>query len=66
MSVDKWKVIDRNVAICDKCDGSMALWYNSSKELYCISCDYCDHEVTKTKRDVEIETFWRDKGDNEK
>lgn len=64
MSIDKWKVIDRNVAICDKCNGSMALWYNSSQELYCISCDYCDNEITKTKRDVEIETFWTDKENN--
>lgn len=48
--IDKWQVVARNVAICEKCNGSMALWYNRENEVYCIFCDYCDNE-----RKIDIE-----------
>ena len=49
-----WVVKERNVSICEECDGSMALWFNKEKGLYCISCDYCPNEYFFTKEQVEF------------
>ena len=49
---DKWQVVDRNIAICEKCNGGMALWYDTENEIYCISCDYCDNEVVFKSKDM--------------
>lgn len=51
--MDKWVVKERNVSICEECDGSMALWFNKEKNLYSVSCDYCPNEHFFTKQQVE-------------
>lgn len=51
--MNSWEVKERNVSICEQCNGNMALWYNRAKGLYCLSCDYCDNEYCYTKEEVE-------------
>jgi len=43
---DKWFVVERNVAICPKCNGGCALWkhINLAPTVYWLMCDYCDYE----------------------
>ena len=43
---DNWYVVERNVAICPKCNGSCALWkhINLAPNVYWLICDYCDYE----------------------
>lgn len=43
---DKWYVVERNVAICPKCNGGCALWkhINLAPAVYWLMCDYCDYE----------------------
>ena len=45
---DKWKVVERNIAICPKCSGGCALWRNitTAEGVFTIVCDYCDYEKT--------------------
>ena len=44
----KWKVVERNVAICPKCNGGCALWRNTetAEGIFTVVCDYCDYEKT--------------------
>lgn len=45
---DKWKVVERNVSICPKCNGGCALWRNTemAEGIFTVMCDYCDYEKT--------------------
>lgn len=49
-----WDVVERNVAICSECNGSMALWKNRVTNQYCVSCDYCTNEYTPTKPPIDF------------
>lgn len=51
--MNNWVVKERNVSICEKCGGSMALWHNKIERLYLLSCDYCTNEYAYTEHEVE-------------
>lgn len=53
MVVNNWVVKERNVSICEQCNGSMALWFNKTDRLYMLCCDYCDNEHCYTQEEVE-------------
>lgn len=49
----EWVVIKRNIAICNDCDNTMALWKNIRTIEYRVICDFCPNEYEPEDRVVE-------------